>query len=243
VVFPAQEVNAIRRTRYVPQPRQPQQRINDRIRVPQVRVIADDGEQLGVLATKDAIEIAKAKGLDLVEVAGNVRPPVCRILDFGKYKYEQNRKARQARKKQHQTQVKEVKMRPKIDEHDYNFKLQHAREFLLGRDKVKLTIMFRGRENAHPEMGRKLIARVVADLESVAAVEAPARSEGRTMIAVLSPRSTKSGGGAPKAKSEASKPKPKPATSTPRPKPATSTPKPTESKAGTDAAPDGPAAS
>lgn len=181
----------IRRPRYAPQPRQPQQRVNERIRVPQVRVIGEEGEQIGVLSTQDALEMARARGLDLVEVAGNVRPPVCRILDYGKYKYEQNRKARQARKRQHQTQVKEVKMRPKIDSHDYNFKLEHAREFLGERDKVKLTIMFRGREMAHPEMGMRIIERVINDLADIAQVETPARSEGRTMTAVLAPRPTR----------------------------------------------------
>jgi translation initiation factor IF-3 len=168
--------------------------VNERIRVPQVRVIGEAGEQVGVLSTQEALDMARARGLDLVEVAGNVRPPVCRILDYGKYKYEQNRKARQARKRQHQTQVKEIKMRPKIDAHDYGFKLDHAREFLQERDKVKLTVMFRGREMAHPENGYKLIQRVIADLADYSLVETPPRTEGRTITAVLSPKATRSSG-------------------------------------------------
>jgi translation initiation factor IF-3 len=175
----------------ISQTRTPENRVNERIRVPQVRVIGDDGEQIGVLTTREALEMARARGLDLVEVAANVRPPVCRILDYGKYKYEQNRRARKAKKKQHQMQLKEVKMRPKIEEHDYGFKVQHAREFLEGRDKVKLTVMFRGREMAHPELGHRLIQKVIAALLDIATVESSPRSEGRTLTAVLSPRPAK----------------------------------------------------
>src|SRR5690349_8369228 len=126
--------------------RQPEVRVNERIRVPQVRVIGDDGEQIGVLAVREALTLAQSKGLDLVDVSPPARPPVCRIMDYGKFKYEQNRRARKAKKKQHQMQLKEIKMRPKIEGHDYDFKLQHARAFLEGRDKVKLTVTFRGRE-------------------------------------------------------------------------------------------------
>lgn len=158
-------------------------------------MIGEDGEQIGVLATRDALEMARQRGLDLVEVAANVRPPVCRILDYGKYKYEQNRRARKAKKKQHQMQLKEVKMRPKIEDHDYGFKVQHAREFLEDRDKVKLTVMFRGREMAHPELGHRLIQKVIAALDDIALVESSPRSEGRTLTAVLSPRPMKTGGG------------------------------------------------
>jgi translation initiation factor IF-3 len=193
---PREEENTISQTRT------PEIRVNERIRVPQVRVVGDDGEQIGVLATREALEMARARGLDLVEVAPNVRPPVCRILDYGKYKYEQNRRARKAKKKQHQMQLKEVKMRPKIEEHDYGFKVQHAREFLEDRDKVKLTVMFRGREMAHPELGHRLINKVIAALEDVALVESSPRAEGRTLTAVLSPRPLKTGGTAPKAAGE-----------------------------------------
>jgi translation initiation factor IF-3 len=173
--------------------RTPEVRINERIRVPQVRVIGDDGSQVGVLPVREALSMAQAKGLDLVEVSPTARPPVCRIMDFGKFKYEQSRKARKARKKQHVTHLKEIKMRPKIDEHDYTFKMNHAREFLGERDKVKFTIMFRGREMAHQEIGHKLMARIIADLGESATVETSARSEGRTLTMVVMPKPPKTG--------------------------------------------------
>src|SRR5438874_842863 len=161
--------------------RQPETRVNERIRVPQVRVIGDDGEQVGVLPVREALTLAQSRGLDLVEVSPTARPPVCRIMDYGKFKYEQNRRARKAKKKQHVTQLKEIKMRPKIDDHDYGFKMDHARAFLAERDKVKFTVTFRGREMAHQEIGHRLIQRIVADLTEIATVESPARSEGRTL--------------------------------------------------------------
>lgn len=174
-------------------PKQPEVRVNERIRVPQVRVIGDDGEQIGVLPAREALALAQSKGLDLVEVSPTARPPVCRIMDHGKFKYEQNRRARKAKKKQHQMQLKEVKMRPKIEEHDYSFKLQHAREFLMGRDKVKFTVTFRGREIAHQDIGYRLIQRAIADLAELASVESPPRSEGRTLTTVLMPKPPKPG--------------------------------------------------
>ena len=173
-------------------PKVPEVRVNERIRVPQVRVIGDDGEQVGVLATREALMLAQSKGLDLVEVSPTARPPVCRIMDYGKFKYEQNRRARKAKKKQHQTQLKEIKMRPKIEEHDYMFKVNHAREFLEERDKVKVTVTFRGREIAHQDLGHKLIQKVIAALTEVALVETPPRSEGRTLFTVLMPKPGKS---------------------------------------------------
>jgi translation initiation factor IF-3 len=175
--------------------KQPEVRVNERIRVPQVRVIGDDGQQIGVLPVRDALVLAQSKGLDLVEVSPTARPPVCRVMDYGKFKYEQNRRARKAKKKQHQMQLKEIKMRPKIEGHDYDFKLQHAREFLEGRDKVKFTITFRGREIAHQDIGYKLIQRAIADLTDVATVESPPRSEGRTLNAVLMPKPPRGGRG------------------------------------------------
>jgi len=175
-------------------PRLPEVRVNERIRVPQVRVIADDGTQVGVLPVREALTLAQSKGLDLVEVSPTARPPVCRIMDYGKFKYEQNRRARKAKKKQHQMQLKEIKMRPKIEEHDYTFKLQHARAFLEGRDKVKLTVTFRGREIAHQEIGHRLIQKVIASLADVSTVESPPRSEGRTLTSVLMPKQQKSAG-------------------------------------------------
>jgi translation initiation factor IF-3 len=171
-----------------PVSRTPEVRINERIRVPQVRVIADDGSQLGVVATRDALAMAQARGLDLVEVSPTARPPVCRIMDYGKYKYEQNRRARKAKKNQHVMHLKEIKMRPKIDDHDYGFKMDHARAFLGDRDKVKFTITFRGREMAHQEIGQALIQRIIADLTEIAQVEQNARSEGRTLTMVVMPR-------------------------------------------------------
>jgi translation initiation factor IF-3 len=168
--------------------KQQEARVNERIRVPQVRVIGDDGEQIGIITTREALAMAQAKGLDLVEVAATSRPPVCRIMDYGKFKYEQNLRARKARKNQHQMQLKEVKMRPKIEDHDYNFKLKHARTFLDERDKVKFTVTFRGREMAHQELGYKIIEAIMNDLADVALVETPPRTEGRTLSMVMAPK-------------------------------------------------------
>jgi translation initiation factor IF-3 len=152
-----------------------------------VRVIGDDGEQLGVLATRDALAKARELGLDLVEVSPTSRPPVCRIMDFGKYKYEQAKKARVSRKRQHQVVLKEIKLRPKIEDHDYEFKKRHITDFLDHGDKVKVTLMFRGREMAHADLGRKLLEQLSEELKEVAKVEAPPRQEGRTMILLLAP--------------------------------------------------------
>ncbi|HYM81206.1 MAG TPA: translation initiation factor IF-3 [Candidatus Limnocylindria bacterium] len=174
-------------------PKQPEARINERIRVPQVRVIGDDGSQVGVIAVRDALLMAQSKGLDLVEVSPTARPPVCRIMDYGKFKYEQNRRARKAKKKQHVTHLKEIKMRPKIEGHDYGFKMDHAREFLGERDKVKFTVTFRGREIAHQEIGHRLIQKIIAELADLATVESPARSEGRTLTMVMMPKPPKGG--------------------------------------------------
>ena len=166
-------------------------RVNERIGVREVRVVLEDGQQLGVLQTRDALAKAKELGLDLVEVSPTSRPPVCRIMDFGKYKYEQAKKAKLARKRQHQVVVKEIKMRPKIETHDYHFKKRHIEEFLSEGDKVKVTLMFRGREMAHLDLGRKLLDQLAADLASIGKIEAPARQEGRNMVLLLTPVSTK----------------------------------------------------
>jgi translation initiation factor IF-3 len=163
--------------------------------VPQVRVIGDDGQQVGVLPVREALAMAQSRGLDLVEVSPTARPPVCRIMDYGKFKYEQNLRARKAKKKQHQMQLKEVKMRPKIDDHDFNFKMRHARAFLGDRDKVKFTITFRGREIAHTEIGHELMRKILADLADIALVESPPRQEGKSLSAVLMPKAQKPGGG------------------------------------------------
>ena len=162
--------------------------------MPQVRVIGDDGEQIGIIATSEALAMAQDRGLDLVEVAANSRPPVCRIMDYGKYKYEQSKKERSARKKQHVMHLKEVKLRPKIEGHDYETKLNRARGFLEQKDKVKFTVMFRGREMAYPERGRNLLARVVEELADIASPENHVRHEGRTVTVTLLPKPAKTGG-------------------------------------------------
>lgn len=166
-------------------------RINERIGVREVRVVGEDGEQLGVLPTRDALAKAKELGLDLVEVSPKARPPVCRIMDFGKFKYEKSKKDKVARKRQHQIELKEIKMRPKIEKHDYEFKKKHILEFLERGDKVKVTLMFRGREMAHTELGRKLLDQLAEDLKEIGKVEAPPRQEGRLMILLLAPIATK----------------------------------------------------
>ncbi len=162
--------------------------MNRQIRISPVRVIGADGEQLGILPVEDALARAEGEGLDLVEVAPTARPPVVRIMDYGKFKYEAARKARQARKKQHQIQIKEVKFRPGIEPHDFEFKVRHARRFLEEGNKVKATMMFRGRQMAHPEHGREVLARVARVLEDVGKVESEPMMEARTMTMILAPR-------------------------------------------------------
>lgn len=162
-------------------------RINDQIRANEVRVIGEDGTQLGIRTIHDAITLAEAVDLDLVEIAPGVEPPVCRIMDFGRYKYEQEQKKKEARKKATNIVVKEMKFRPKIDEHDYETKMNHVRKFLNEGSKVKLTIMFRGREMAHPEFGRELLGRVATDLEEIAVVDQAPVQDGRNMTMLLSP--------------------------------------------------------
>jgi len=172
-------------------PRERGPRINERIGVREVRVVTDEGEQLGVLPTREALMKARELGLDLVEVAPTSRPPVCRIMDFGRYKYEQAKKTKEARKKQHQVKVKEIKMRPKIETHDYDFKKKHIVEFLEAGEKVKVTLQFRGREMAHTDLGRKVLDKLAQELEELAKVESAPKQEGRFMVMMLSPISTK----------------------------------------------------
>jgi translation initiation factor IF-3 len=162
-------------------------RINHQIRISPVRVIDTDGEQLGILAIDRALEIAEEKGLDLVEVAPMARPPVCRIMDYGKFRYEEQRKARDARKKQHHVQLKEVKMRPGIEDHDFEFKIRHARRFLEEGNKVKVTMMFRGRQMAHPEIGRQVLDRVALEVADLGKVESNPTMEARSMTMVVAP--------------------------------------------------------
>jgi translation initiation factor IF-3 len=162
-------------------------RINERIRVPQVRLIGADGEQLGIVDTNEALKKAQDAELDLVEVAPNSKPPVTKLLDYSKYKYEQEQKQKAARKHQQQVNVREIKLRPKIATHDYETKKGHVERFLKHRDKVKVTIMFRGREQAHPERGRDLLNKLFEDLDGLAVIESAPLQEGRNMSMLLGP--------------------------------------------------------
>ncbi|HTW42074.1 MAG TPA: translation initiation factor IF-3 [Solirubrobacteraceae bacterium] len=162
-------------------------RINERIRVPEVRLIDDEGKQIGVLKTADALAFAQEKDLDLVEVAPEARPPVCRVLDYSKYKYEQAQKVKQARKHQQQITVREIKFRPKIAEHDYDTKKHHVERFLRHKDKVKVTIMFRGREVTHPERGTAILDRLAEELSELGVVEQRPMQEGRNMTMMMAP--------------------------------------------------------
>ncbi len=162
-------------------------RINERIRVPEVRLIDDEGNQIGVLKTPDALVFAQERDLDLVEVAPEARPPVCRVLDYSKYKYEQAQKVKQARKHQQQITIREIKFRPKIAEHDYDTKKHHVERFLKHKDKVKVTIMFRGREVTHPERGTMILDRLAEELSEIGVVEQRPMQEGRNMTMMMAP--------------------------------------------------------
>jgi translation initiation factor IF-3 len=181
-------------------------RVNRFIRVPEVRVIDSEGNQLGVMPTPQAMHLAEEAGLDLVEISPTSRPPVCRIMDFGKYKYELNKRLKQSKKKQHVIQVKEIKLRPKTEEHDYQFKKRHAEEFLQKNHKVKFTLIFRGREMSHKEMGDKMLRRMAEDLSHIGTVEKGISFEGRFMIMIMNPGATKQAGkeqaGNPESKAE-----------------------------------------
>jgi translation initiation factor IF-3 len=157
------------------------------IRAGEVRVINDEGEQLGIMNINAALDAAQQEGLDLVEVSPNAQPPVCRIMDYGKYKYQQSKRAAEAKKKQVRVEVKEVKLRPKTEEHDYQFKLKNARRFLESSNKVKVTIMFRGREVTHPEFGRRILERVAKDVEDLGQIESHPNMTGRFMSMVIGP--------------------------------------------------------
>jgi translation initiation factor IF-3 len=168
-------------------PSQPQDRINDAIRASHVRLIGENGEQLGIKPTREALEYAYSKNLDLVEVAAQADPPVAKVMDWGKYRYEQEQKAKLARKHQTQINVKEIKLRPKIGVHDYNTKKGHVERFLNQRAKVKVTIMFRGRETSHPERGRDLLMRLAEDVGEIGQIESQPLLDGRNMVMVLGP--------------------------------------------------------
>ena len=191
-------------------PAEPRTRVNETIRVPQVRLIDDDGSQIGVKARDEALEYAWAKNLDLVEVAPDANPPVCRVMDYGKYRYDQEQKQKLARKHQSTITIKEIKLRPKIDPHDYATKKGHVVRFLRQRDKVKVTIMFRGREMSHPERGRALLERLAEDVSELGVIESAPIQDGRNMVMLLAPvrelPPTKPGANEPPAESAPSEP-------------------------------------
>ncbi|NAZ78109.1 translation initiation factor IF-3 [Kineococcus sp. T13] len=166
-------------------------RINDRIRVPEVRLVGPNGEQVGIVRVEDALRLADEAGLDLVEVAPQARPPVCKLMDFGKFKYESDMKAREARKNQTNTILKEIRFRLKIDPHDYGTKKGHVERFLKAGDKVKVMIMFRGREQSRPEMGFRLLQRLAEDVSDLGSVESSPRQDGRNMVMVIGPHKKK----------------------------------------------------
>lgn len=163
------------------------ERINQFITASEVRVVHDKKGSLGIMNIKDAIALAREEDSDLVEIVPNANPPVCKIINYGKYKFELQKKNKEAKKKQKLVQLKEIKMRPQISVHDYNFKMKHIREFLNEGNKVKITIMFRGREMAHTEFGHDLVAKIIKDLENEASTEKPPKMEGRNLSAVLNP--------------------------------------------------------
>lgn len=166
-------------------------RINEQIRIREIRVVGDQGEQLGVMSPREAMEIANERHLDLVEIAPTAKPPVCRIMDYGKYRYEQQKREKEAKKKQKVIDVKEVKFRPGIEDHDFEVKLKNAMRFLSDGDKVKCTIMFRGRELTHPELGEVLLDRVAEKLKDVAVVARKSKLEGRNMVMIVDPKPKK----------------------------------------------------
>ena len=164
-----------------------QLRVNERIRISQIRVIAEDGAQLGVMAPSDALRLARERGLDLVEVAPQTTPPVCRIMDFNKYRYDEQRREREARKKHHVAKLKEVKFKPHIEAHDYQVKLNMLKRFLLRGDQAKVTMVYRGRELTHTELGRRILDRLVTDLQAISKVERSPQLDGRFMTMVFGP--------------------------------------------------------
>ncbi len=161
--------------------------MNDQIRISPVRLIDEDGKQIGVVPTNEALSIAYERGLDLVEIQPNSRPPVVKIMDYGKYKYEKSKKAKEAKKKQHTQTVKEMRFTAKISDHDYGYKMEHIREFLLNRDKVKASIRFRGREITHVELGKEIMEKLKRDTADIARVEQESKLEGSTMTLMLGP--------------------------------------------------------
>ncbi|MDM7273928.1 MAG: translation initiation factor IF-3 [Sulfurihydrogenibium azorense] len=162
--------------------------MNNQIRVKEVRLIDEDGKNLGIVPIDEALRLAKEKNLDLVEVSPNANPPVCKIMDYGKYKFEQKKKEKEAKKKQHVQEVKEMKFKLNIEKHDYETKIKHIREFIQDGDKVRVWIWFRGRENVHPELGDKLAQKIIEDVSDIAVVEKTPVKEGRNMMFTLIPK-------------------------------------------------------
>ncbi|MFN7684302.1 MAG: translation initiation factor IF-3 [Oligoflexia bacterium] len=189
-----------------PPPSKDEHRINERIRVPQVRLIDENGEQLGIVQTFEALRIARDRGLDLMEISPNAQPPVCKICDYGKFKYEKKKKEHEARKKQTVIKVKEIQLRPRTDQHDLDYKFKNIRTFLEEGDKAKITMMFRGREVTYVEQGHKMMRELAKLVEDIAVIEAPAKLEGKKLIMILAPN--------PAAK-KAQKPKPQAPAATP----------------------------
>ncbi|MDE3079496.1 MAG: translation initiation factor IF-3 [Paracoccaceae bacterium] len=184
-----QRIAAIaRRPHNAPPPRDTGPRINDRIRAPEIRLIGADGENIGVVTPNRAMMLAEEAGLDLVEISPNATPPVCKIMDFGKFKYEQQKREAEARKKQHVIEIKEIKFRPGTDTHDYEVKMRSVVKFLEGGDKVKVTLRFRGREMAHQQLGLELLNRVAADVAEIGKVENMPKLEGRQMVMMIGPK-------------------------------------------------------
>jgi translation initiation factor IF-3 len=179
---PHEEINRLQEDSISVEPR-----INDRIRVPEVRLVGSEGEQIGIVPVGEALRMAQEADLDLVEVAPDARPPVCKLMDYGKFKYESAQKAREARRNQVLTVIKEMKLRPKIDSHDYETKKGHVVRFLKAGDKVKVTIMFRGREQSRPELGYRLLQRLANDVAELGVIESAPKQDGRNMIMVLAP--------------------------------------------------------
>jgi translation initiation factor IF-3 len=176
-----------RRPHNAPPTRDTGPRVNDRVRAPEIRLIGAEGENIGLITPDKAMLLAEQAGLDLVEISPNASPPVCKIMDFGKYKYETQKKANEAKKKQKIIEIKEVKFRPNIDTHDYDVKMRNVTKFLEGGDKVKVTLRFRGREMAHQEIGRELLEKIAGDIADLGKIEAMPKMEGRQMVMVAAP--------------------------------------------------------
>lgn len=166
-------------------------RVNREIRAPKIRLIGADGKQVGIVSSREALELAEKEDLDLVEISPNANPPVCKIIDYGKFRYQKTKKEKESRKTQHQVKVKEIKMKPNIDVHDFNTKVKHGREFIAKGFKVRITCSFRGREMLHMDLGEKVMQRFCTELEDIAAVEAPVKRIGRTITTVLAPSAKK----------------------------------------------------